>query len=79
MAALRLDGLIPPMNLRSAGMARPLAPGTRIEFCDLIGEVVHDDGSSRIDVICEGSQMRWWWKFEGVERRVIGTAEAAIS
>jgi len=34
-------------------------------------EVVHDDGGDKIRVKCDGLTQNWYWKFEGVECKII--------
>ena len=52
--------------------SRPLPKGSMIEYCGHEAMVLRDDGA-RIDVLCEDTCQRWWWKFEGIECTVIST------
>jgi hypothetical protein len=50
---------------------RPLKPGTLIDYCGEIAEVVFDNGGSKIDVKIDNTYQSWYWKFEGVECIVV--------
>lgn len=50
----------------------PLPPGTQIEFCGDLAEVVHDAGGDlRLTVKHDGMLDKWYWSFEGEECRVV--------
>lgn len=50
---------------------RPLKKGTLIDYCGEIAEVLYDDGGDRIEVVIDGSIQSWYWRFEGVECKVV--------
>jgi hypothetical protein len=64
-----MTAVSPPLK---AASARPLPPGTRIDYCGEEAVVVCDDGGRSIDVIvCGEGRMTWAWKFDGTECVVI--------
>lgn len=53
----------------------PLPAGTLIEYCGERAVIVSDDGDNQVTVEVDGSIMRWWWRFDGVECQVVGADE----
>lgn len=57
-----------------ANIVRPYPPGSIIEYADMLGEVIEDNGNSVL-VLCEGEKVQWRWHFDGEECKLVDLPE----